>query len=141
MTTEQLKIVGTAEALNNTNAYKTLLKSHEFILITDEPLAVGGTGEAAAPGDYLCMSLSACKAITLRMYVQRKQWQVGEINVKVDLVKEQSASGPIHTFLCEVSVTGELSPEQKERLVQIAKACPISKLLEKGSEVVTVMKS
>jgi putative redox protein len=134
------KVVGTAEALNQTGAYKTLLTSHDNTLIADEPIAAGGNNEGPAPGDYICMSLAACKAITLRMYVQRKQWDAGEIIVKVDLVREESATGPAHSFLCEVSTSGTLTNEQKERLLQIDKACPISKLLSKGSVVTSVIK-
>ncbi|MCW3110656.1 MAG: hypothetical protein JWQ09_5162 [Segetibacter sp.] len=137
---DELKIVVTAEALNANDAYKTLLKSHQYSLIADEPVAVGGNDEGPSPGDYLCMSLAACKAITLRMYVQRKQWDVGEINVKVNLVKTVTTEGPVHTFMCEVSTSGDLSIEQKERLLHIEKVCPISKLLSKGAEIVSVLK-
>lgn len=134
------KIVGTALALNNQQVYKTLLKSRQHTLIADEPVAVGGGDEGPSPGDYICMSLAACKVITLRMYVQRKQWDAGEINVNVNLVRAEDAAGPIHSFVCELSVSGNLTTEQKERLLQIDKACPISKLLSKGSVVTTVMK-
>lgn len=136
----ELKIVGTTEAINNPAAYKTLLKTGRHTLIADEPMGVGGNDEGPAPGDYLCMSLAACKVITLRMYVQRKQWDAGEINVKVNLVREDTNTGPIHSFLCEISASGILTNEQKERLLQIEKACPVSKLLGRGSIITTVMK-
>ena len=134
------KIVGTARASNNPEAYKTLLKSREHNMVADEPVAVGGADTGPAPGDYICMSLAACKAITLRMYVQRKQWDAGEISVDVDLVREDSAAGPTHSFLCQLSTTGTLTDEQKERLLQIDKACPISKLLTKGAPITSVVK-
>ena len=137
---EDPKIVGTAEATNVVGAYKTSLKSRQFNLVADEPLPAGGGDEGPSPGDYVCMSLAACKAITLRMYVQRKQWDAGDIEVKVNLVKADGVGGSIHTFKCEVSASGNLSIEQKERLLQIDKACPISKLLTKGSEIESVMK-
>ena len=136
----ELRTVGTAEALNNPDAYKTLLTSHQHTLIADEPIGAGGNDEGPAPGDYICMSLAACKAITLRMYVQRKQWNAGEINVKVKLIREDNSTGTIHSFLSEISVSGNLTSEQKERLLQIEKACPISKLLTKGSINTSVMK-
>lgn len=133
------KIVGTAAALNDVGAYKTAVKIRHFNLIADEPMEAGGTDEGPSPGDYICMALAACKAITLRMYVQRKQWLAGEISVNVNLVKSETASGPVHVFRCEVSTSGVLSVEQKERLHQIDKACPISKLLVKGAEVISVI--
>lgn len=133
------KIVGLAEALNNTPSYKTLLTCRHHALIADEPTGVGGTDEGPSPGDYICMSLASCKTITLRMYVQRKQWDVGSIHVKVNLVREESAAGPVHSFLCELSISGVITNEQKQRLLQIDKACPISKLLAKSAAVTTIM--
>jgi putative redox protein len=121
-------------------AYKTMLTSGQFSLVADEPVSAGGGDEGPAPGDYLCMALAACKAITLRMYVRRKQWEVGEINVAVNLVKTEDTAGmAIHTFQCELLATRELSNEQKQRLLQIDKACPISKILVKGAEIISTI--
>lgn len=136
----ELKVVGTAQALNNTEAFKTLLTAGQHTLVADEPMSVGGTNEGPSPGDLICMSLAACKAITLRMYVQRKHWDLGTIDVKVNLVKEESAMGAVYSFLCELYLSGNFTDEQKQRLLQIEKACPISKLLAKGSAVNSVIK-
>jgi putative redox protein len=135
-----IKKVGHAEAINQLDAYKTAIKVDEFDLIADEPVSVGGTNEGPAPGDYLCISLAACKTITVRMYVQRKQWDVGEIDVDVALTKVDGDAGPIHIFNCEVSVSNPVTEEQKQRILHIAKACPVSKLLSKCAEVITVIK-
>ncbi len=121
----ELKIVGTAEALNDGQVYKTFLNSKQHTLLADEPTSSGGTDVGPAPGDYVCMSLAACKVITLRMYVQRKQWDAGEIQVKVNLVRSNGTEGTNHSFVCELSVTGNLTQEQKDRLLQIDRACPI----------------
>lgn len=134
------KKVGSAEATNSLNAFKTIINASGFDLIADEPISVGGTNEGPAPGDYLCVALAACKTITLRMYVQRKQWDVGEIDVQVTLSKVEESPTSNHIFNCQVSVTNTITDEQKQRIIQIAKACPISKLLSKCAEVITVMK-
>lgn len=136
---EEFKIVGTADALNIGQTYKTSLKSQEHTLIADEPISSGGCDEGPAPGDYICMSLAACKVITLRMYAQRKQWDAGEIQVKIKLVRSDGSEGTSHSFICELNVSGNLTQEQKDRLLQIDKACPISKLLVKGATVSTVL--
>jgi len=136
---DELKIVGTAEALNEGVVYTTTLKSHEFILTADEPLTSGGLDAGPSPGDYICMSLASCKAITLRMYAQRKQWDAGEIRLNVRLIRTTSTEGIAHAFVCELFFSGNLTEEQKERMLQIDKACPISKLLAKGAEVSTVL--
>lgn len=136
----ELKTVGTADAINTGDFYKTFLKSRQFEMVTDEPPSSGGKDEGPSPGDFLCMSLASCKAITLRMYAQRKQWDVGEITVRVKLVKPKASAGGVDdSFVCEVSVSGNVTKEQKERLHQIDRACPVSKLLSKGAEIVSVM--
>jgi putative redox protein len=135
----EIKQVGAAVAFNSANAFKTAIKANGFDLIADEPVSIGGTDEGPTPGDYLCVALAACKTITLRMYVQRKQWDVGEIDVNVNLTKVDGPAGAAHIFNCEILVSKTVADEQKQRLVQIAKACPISKLLSKSAEVITVI--
>ena len=137
----ETKTVGTANATNSGGVYRTALHSQGFTLLADEPVSAGGNNEGPSPGDLLCMSLASCKAITLRMYAQRKGWGVGEIDVRVNLVKVTGNEGiSVTRFVCEVSTTGVLTSEQKQRLLQIEKACPISKLLTQGAEVVSSIK-
>lgn len=84
------------------------------------------------------MSLASCTAITLRMYADRKGWPVPEISVTVNLVKGTDMPSGNNTFYSEVSWKGELTPEQEKRLMEIAKACPIHRLLTKPSDVITI---
>src|SRR5207253_616274 len=83
---------------------------------------VGGKDEGPAPGDLLCMSLASCKAITLRMYVQRKKWLVDVIKVKVDFVKAADTETGNNTFYCTLELTGDIDEVQKTRLMEIYKA-------------------
>ncbi len=131
------KIIASANAENNGACYATALTATHHTAIADEPTSAGGKDAGPAPGDYLCMSLASCKAITLRMYVQRKKWNIGNINVKVSLEKWAKNDEVMHTFHAEITVDETTPAEQKERLLHIAKACPISKLLSKQNEVVT----
>jgi putative redox protein len=73
------------------------------------------------------------------MYAQRKQWTVDVIKVKVDLVKGDQLPSGNNTFFCEITLTGELDDTQRARMLEIAKACPIHRLLNKPSEIVTIM--
>lgn len=133
------KITASAEAENNGEIYATQIKSGEHKWVADEPEAAGGKNTGPAPGDLLCMALASCKAITLRMYVQRKQWNIDVINVKVNLVRSNEIPAGPNTFYCEVNVSGDMDEDQKKRLLQIAKACPVSRLLGKPNEVITVI--
>jgi putative redox protein len=71
------------------------------------------------------------------MYVERKQWNIQNIKVKVSLERADTEGMVTHTFRAEIFVDEPVPNEQKERLLYIAKACPISKLLSKQNEVIT----
>lgn len=133
------KFSGISEAYNTGELYSTYMKSNNYELVADEPEELGGKKLGPSPGDYLCMSLASCKAITLRMYIQRKQWKVDSIHVKANLVKGNQLASGVNTFYCEIIVTGDISSDQQKRLEEIAKVCPVSRLLGKENEVVISM--
>jgi len=133
------KIIASAEAENTGAFYSTAINVHQHSLTADELPEYGGLDLGPSPMDYLCIALASCKAITLRMYCERKQWPVTSVNVKVTLVKAEDMATAVNTFFCDLSIKGELSAEQKKRLVEISKACPVQKLLGKPAEIVTIM--
>jgi putative redox protein len=103
--------------------------SHEVIV--DEPIELGGTHKGFAPKGLLMASLASCVAITLRMYVDRKGWAVDKIEVEVNMGIENAED----VFLEEITCTGNLTDDQKQRLEVIASKCPVSKILTVGHEV------
>lgn len=114
-----------ARATIGTIAYKTVLTSEGHTLIADEPENVGGGNAGMNPYSLLLASLGSCTAITLRMYIERKMWAVNDVTVNLEI--SIAASGT--HILRKLSFDGEVSEEQKNRLVQIANACPIHKIL------------
>ena len=134
--TEQ-KVIASAEAENTGGIYTTRMTAKQHVVIADEPLEVGGNDEGAAPGDFLCMSLASCKVITLRMYAQRKNWKIESIKVTVNLVKGANMDSGNNTFYCTLELTGDLTNEQKTRMLEISRACPIHKLLAKPSDILS----
>lgn len=136
---EQTKIIASASAENSGELYTTILKKNQHLLIADELQELGGKDEGPAPGDYLCMALASCKVITLRMYAQRKNWSADVIKVKAWLVKGADVESGNNTFFCEVEIKGDITDEQKLRMLEIAKACPVDKLLRKPSDILSVL--
>ena len=133
------KVIATAEVTNNGNQYTSDVSINQHDLLVDEPMEKGGEDLGPAPGDYLCAALASCKAITLRMYAQRKGWKIEEIKVKVDLVKNSQSEPVSNTFVCELSFVGNLDEEQMKRLEVISASCPLHKLLSRPTEIITTL--
>ena len=133
------KIVASVTARNKADALKTELQAAAFSFVADEPLLYGGQDLGPAPADYLCMALASCQAITLRMYAKRKGWNVPCIDVKVDFVKGGDTPSGENTFVVEIKVEGMLDVEQRKRLEDIAKACPVHRLMSHPIHVITTL--
>jgi putative redox protein len=101
-------------------------------LRVDEPPEAGGTDSGPRPTELLGASLAGCIAITVEMYANRKGWDVGELEVDV----EMSYEGPVPTsFEVGVKLPGELDDEQRRRLLVIATKCPVHKVLAGEADV------
>ncbi len=109
--------------------YKTSLELGEFHLAADEPIELGGTNSAPSPGNYLRASLASCVAITLKMYIDRKGWDLGSINVEI---QDQVLDTGEFRLMKKISFENAITKDQQKRLAIIADKCPISKLLKTG---------
>lgn len=117
-------------------------RSHEFVL--DEPLELGGTDTGPTPYETLLASLGACTAMTLRMYADRKKWPLEHAIVRLRTASEHGPDcevceteevGP-HVLERQIELEGELTAEQRARLLQIAERCPVKQTFERGIRVV-----
>jgi len=120
-----IESIESATALIGRTQYQTVVNSGGHSLITDEPIEVGGSDTGMNPFSLLLASLASCTVITLRMYIDRKMWPIEEIKADVEMFKTLSGTR-IETKL---SFKGEVSDEQKDRLLKIANACPVHKIL------------
>ncbi|MBU2583004.1 MAG: bifunctional alpha/beta hydrolase/OsmC family protein [Alphaproteobacteria bacterium] len=129
--------------------FQNIVRSGRHRLLADEPRSVGGLDSGPSPYDYLSIALGACTAMTLRMYADRKNVDLGRISVSVHHGKVDAAhcedcegaaegrEGRIDRFERIISVEGEIAPELRGKLVEIAGKCPVHRTLEAGSAVVT----
>lgn len=115
--------------------YATEIKSATNTLIADEPISHGGTGKGFAPMELLASSLAACTSITLRMYADRKEWELDNIEVTVDLETNNAES----LFKRGITLKGNLNQEQTDRLLDIANHCPVHKILSNTISIHTTL--
>ncbi|MGI9389171.1 MAG: bifunctional alpha/beta hydrolase/OsmC family protein [Boseongicola sp.] len=113
--------------------------------LADEPEAYGGTNRGMTPYGYLSAGLGACTSMTVRMYARRKKWPLTHVSVDVshDKVHAQDAETgeevKIDGFRRELHLEGDLTDEQRQRLLEIADKCPVHRTLERGAKVETVL--
>ena len=95
-------------------------------LVVDEPEDRGGTDTGPRPTQLLAASLAGCTAITVEMYADRKGWDVGPIEVDVDVAYEGTVPS---TYAVALKLPPELSDEQRRLLLRVAGKCPVHKVL------------
>jgi putative redox protein len=95
-------------------------------VLVDEPTEAGGTDIGPSPTRLLAASLASCTAVTMEMYAERKGWDIGAVEVEVDV--EYDGYTP-RWFGVSLRLPEELNEDQRERLVQIAAKCPVHKVL------------
>jgi len=122
-----------------TEKYYTEVIAGENQIITDEPVDKGGRNKGFNPFEILATSLASCTAATLRMYIDRKGWDIPQINVEVDLDNYPQTRMAQFCRVIDFGTT-EISEDIKDKLFKIADACPVHKILTNDIEVLTKIK-
>ncbi len=121
---------------------RVVIGDHQFI--ADEPVEVGGGGRGPDPYEYVTAGLGACTSMTIRMYANRKNWPLNSVAVRVTHEKdyaddcEHCEDGrKVDIFDRQITLTGDLSEEQRARLLEIADKCPVHRTLHEPVAVRT----
>jgi putative redox protein len=119
-------------------SYTTEIKMGRHHLTADEPESVGGNDFGANPYQLLLASLGACTGMTLRMYANRKKWDVKNITVHLNHGKEyvddcescEKPTAKLDHIYKTIEIEGDLDEKQRERMLDISKKCPVHRTLQ-----------
>ncbi|WP_047550660.1 bifunctional alpha/beta hydrolase/OsmC family protein [Psychroserpens sp. Hel_I_66] len=110
--------------------------THSFI--ADEPVTVGGDDFGPSPYDFLSAGLAACTVMTLKLYAERKKWDLQEVYAHItyskkhseDLMLDLEKPSKMDHLMKKLTFIGNLDEKQKQRLKEIASKCPVHKTLQ-----------
>ena len=126
------------------HVYSQLLTAGQHAFVGDEPVEGGGEGLGPSPYELLLWALGSCTVSTLLMYARRKGWDLTDVSVHLthDRVPAKDSSSPqgepdrVEQIKRDISVRGDLSDEQRARLLEIAGRCPVNRTLNGSPRVV-----
>jgi putative redox protein len=124
-----MSLTATARSIAGTLRQEVVIDG-QHRLITDEPERLGGDGSGPAPHELFPAALAACISTTLVMYARTKEWGLDDVSVAVEYDHHSTP----RRFAVGIELGGDLSAAQRERLTQVARACPLRRSIEAGFE-------
>ncbi|HJT17473.1 MAG TPA: OsmC family protein [Thermoanaerobaculia bacterium] len=118
-------------------SFRNEIEAGNHRLIADEPASAGGSDSGATPYDILSAALGACTSMTLRVIADREKIPLDGVEIIVtndrmnaaDCVDCTTTTGYIHRFDIKIKLLGNLTDAQRERMLTVAKRCPVAKTL------------
>jgi putative redox protein len=116
-------------AENGQGRYQQTVQVGQHQFTADEPESVGGADAGPAPFDLLMASLGACTSMTLRMYAERKGLALSKVSVALSHEKIDIDGSQREQITRVITLEGDLTAEQRQRMLEIANKCPIHRAL------------
>lgn len=124
---------------NGHGPYQQDIRIGRHQLVADEPVTVGGGDAGPAPYDLLMAALGACTSMTLRMYAERRNLPLRQVTVEVchDKISVDDQPSKVDRFTRCIALEGELTDEQRQKLLEIANKCPVHRTLSGAALIET----
>jgi putative redox protein len=129
----------TSKTILSSDRYDAISYAREHELTMNRPFEDGGNNTSATPIEYLLAAIGGCVSMTLRVFANKKGWDLGEITVNVIQKNKLTSSGLSTSLIEEISFEKEITEEQTEELLLIAGKCPVIQLLKKETNIKTVI--
>lgn len=124
-------------SIHSHHHYAQQIKVRQHRLSADEGAAMGGEDSGPNPYELLLSGLGACTSITLRMYAERKGWELGDIDIRLHFYRDEEGGEHIDRIL---NCSASLSDEQRQRLLEIAAKTPVTKTVRQGVAITSMWK-
>jgi uncharacterized OsmC-like protein len=113
------------------------IKIGAHMIYSDEPTSQGGTNRGPSPYELVMAALGACTAMTIRMYAERHELKLRRTTVRLRYFKLPAISdaGALDYFERTVGLEGDLTEEQRLRLLQISEKCPVGETLRHAATI------
>lgn len=117
------------EEVESVERYKSKIRvgKHEFIGDLTHP--DGSPPEGPEPKELAIAAVGLCTSMTIRLYADRKQWPLERVRIEVKEISDRSSGHVPEGLNIELHLEGDLTQEQRDRLLQIAGKCPVKNML------------
>jgi putative redox protein len=142
---DEMPIEGVLVAETRNGKFEQSVVAGKHRYLADEPTSVGGNGSGPSPYEYLLAGLGACTSMTIRLYADAKKLPLKRVAVHlthdkihaVDCESCETKEGKIDRIDREITLEGDLSTEQRAKLMEIADKCPVHRTLHSEIDVRT----
>lgn len=127
----------TTITVRSIDGYQQEVIAGDHVIFADEPVEIGGSDTGPNPYELLLAALGTCTSITVTMYAQRKGWDLQQVEVELTHSKDHAQDCvdcidkeiKIDRIALKLSFKGQLDDQQRARLHEIAKRCPVHQTL------------
>lgn len=113
--------------------YRTDITAGMHHFLADEPVDLGGRDFGPTPTQYMAAALASCSSMTMKMYADRKEWDMESATAEVDYKRDRESG--VTTFTKKITIIGNLDEAQRKRIFEIASRCPVHRMIQGTVEI------